>query len=286
MEWVVCLLAALQWILDEFKKIKRNILSEIKYPTPKEFLVEAPLYKWFDLPDDFGQWAIIPFRKPIDVYCPKCGSHSIFSKNMGESKEQEIAGSHFYVINFHCSRDYTHTLSFLLLLEKNRLQKIGQYPSLADLQLYDVEKYRKVLKDYYIELRTAIRLYNNEAGIGSFVYLRRVFEFSIEEAHQIAKSHPDWNEDLYCSVRVNEKIGLLRTELPDFLVENTAIYSILSKGIHELTEQECLEAFPIMKLGIEMILDDKLAKREKEAKQEQAKKAIQELHSKHSAKAK
>jgi hypothetical protein len=46
--------------------------------------------------------------------------------------------------------------------------------------------------------------------------------------------------------------------LPEFLVKNSAIYGILSKGIHELSEQDCLEIFPAVKLGIELILDDKI----------------------------
>ena len=256
-------------------------MTEIKYPTPKEFLIEAPLYEWVDLPNDESQWAIMSFEGTLDVYCPTCGNHSIFNKNRGEFVKREIANTLFYIMNFYCSRNYKHILSFFLLLEKDRLQKIGQFPSLADLSFYDVKKYSKVLEaHYFTELKKAIGLATHGVGVGSFVYLRRIFEFLIEEAHQLAKSHPDWNDDLYSSKRVNEKIGLLRTELPNFLVENTEMYSILSKGIHELTEQECLTAFPVMKLGIEMILDDKLAKREKEVKQAQAAKAIQELHTK------
>lgn len=262
---------------------ERITLSEMKYPTPKEFLVEAPLYEWVNLPDDGSQWAIIPFEEPIDVYCLKCDKESVFRKNRNNSGQQyELVH-----ISYYCTRNHSHELYFLIFLEKNRLQKIGQIPSLADLNLSDVKKYAKVLeKKYFQELTKAIGLVAHGVGVGSFVYLRRIFELLIEEAHQLATSHSDWNEDLYCNARVNEKIGLLRTELPDFLVENTAIYSILSKGIHELTEQECLAAFPVMKLGIEMILDDKLAKREKIEKQAQATKAIQELQSKHSAKAK
>ncbi len=36
------------------------------------------------------------------------------------------------------------------------------------------------------------------------------------------------------------------------------MYSILSKGIHELSEEECLQYFKLMKIGIELILDEQL----------------------------
>lgn len=76
---------------------------------------------------------------------------------------------------------------------------------------------------------------------------------------------------------MDEKISLLKNHLPDFLVENKSLYSILSKGIHELSEQGCLGAFPIVKLGIEMILDEKIREKERKAKEEEARKAIGKL---------
>jgi hypothetical protein len=76
---------------------------------------------------------------------------------------------------------------------------------------------------------------------------------------------------------MGERIELLKDELPEFLVENKAMYSILSKGIHELSEEECLTAFPILKVGIEIILDVKLEAAKKEKKLAEAKKAIAAL---------
>jgi len=61
------------------------------------------------------------------------------------------------------------------------------------------------------------------------------------------------------------KILMLKDSLPSFLVENRVIYLILSKGIHSLTEGECLNHFKALKLGIELILDEKI-KQEEEAK--------------------
>ena len=77
-----------------------------------------------------------------------------------------------------------------------------------------------------------------------------------------------------------EKIEILQSELPTFLVENKSIYSILSKGIHELSEQECLAAFPAVKVGIEIVLDTRLEEANRLKKLEEAKKAIASLHAK------
>ena len=58
-----------------------------------------------------------------------------------------------------------------------------------------------------------------------------------------------------------------RTYLPATLTSNTVLYSILSKGIHELTEEECLAYFPVLKDCLYMILDQWEEMRKKEEKE-------------------
>ena len=79
---------------------------------------------------------------------------------------------------------------------------------------------------------------------------------------------------------MDKKIELLKDYLPPFLVENKSIYSILSKGIHELDEDTCLNYFKSMKVGIEIILDQKLEKKKQKEKEEEAKKSILQLNGK------
>jgi hypothetical protein len=179
-----------------------------------------------------------------------------------------------------CSRNGEHKLLFLLQIDakEKTIQKIGQYPSIADLNMHDVKKYAGVLgKTVFPELTKAIGLAAHGVGVGSFVYLRRIFEGLVESAHQAAKGEQDWAEEEYEKARMGEKIQLLHRHLPSFLVENRAIYGILSKGIHELSEAECLDAFPVVKMGIEIILDAKLEEEARRKKLEAAKKSIQAL---------
>jgi len=71
-----------------------------------------------------------------------------------------------------------------------------------------------------------------------------------------------------------EKIGLLALYLPSFLVENKSLYGILSKGLHELSEDECLQYFSIVQHGIELILEERITTKEKNEKIAQTKKDI------------
>lgn len=256
-----------------------------KYPTPEEFIVEVPLYEVIKFDDDNldkGQ-ALVNFNKTIDIYCPECNMHSIFERKSISYCQDRDGWINYgrFGIELTCSRNNDHKLFFLFHAKDKTIQKIGQLPSIASLNLFDIKKYSKVLDQrYFVEFTKAIGLSAHGVGVGSFVYLRRIFEFLIEESHQKAKSIGEWDEALYTSARMNEKINLLKTELPDFLVENKSLYSILSKGIHELSEEDCLSAFPIVKVGIELILDDKLEEMNKLRKLDEAKKAITKLTAK------
>jgi len=184
----------------------------------------------------------------------------------------------FFTLQFRCLRECGQILGFVFQFKDGMLTKIGQYPSFADLAASEIEKYRKTLGNHYLEFRKAIGLAAHGVGIGAFVYLRRIFERLIEEAHQEAMDLSDWDEEAYTrSRRMDEKISLLKHLLPDFLIESRVIYSILSKGIHELSEEECLSRFFIIKTGIELILDEKIKKQERERKINEARKAIQNL---------
>lgn len=259
--------------------------TDPKYPTPKEFLIDLPLYELVTFEDEDLEEGrkLFCFNETLDTYCPDCNQHSIFSR-LGNYSTMYDASAWVdcgrFVISLGCSRNRSHELFFLFQADGQSIQKIGQLPSIASLNLFDVKKYSKVLeKKYFKELTKSIGLASHGVGVGSFVYLRRIFEFLIEEARGNVENVEDWDDSAYKTARMAEKIEMLKTELPDFLVENKSMYSILSKGIHELSENECLAAFPVVKLGIEVILDDKLERMRREQKLAEAKKAIASLAS-------
>jgi len=188
----------------------------------------------------------------------------------------------YRTINVKCKRyNDIFTFSIFYDAEKRLLLKIGQYPSIADFHIYEIKQYDKLLSnDVLKEFTKAIGLAANGVGIGSFVYLRRIFENLILESFEEAKQEGKVEEETFSRSRMDEKIGLLEDYLPPFLVENKSIYSILSKGIHELDENTCLKYFEFMKVGIEIILDQKLEKKKQKEKEEEAKKKIQQLKKK------
>ena len=254
------------------------------FPSPVEFYLKHSLYESATVAEgqERSAWLVQYFEGSIDAYCPECGAHSIFERNPDYIiyDLEEWIKDHLFALEFRCTRDRSHQLYFLFQLKGRILQKIGQFPSVATLNLYDVKKYSKALDNrYYHELTRAIGLAAHGIGVGSFVYLRRIFEYLIEQAHADALASTDWNDDQFQKSRMSEKIQLLSQWLPDFLVQNKSMYGILSKGVHELTEEECLAAFPIVKVGIEIILDARIHEIERKRKLEEAQRALQGLAS-------
>ncbi|MBY0117870.1 hypothetical protein [Paenibacillus xylanexedens] len=232
-----------------------------------------------------------------DCYCKECERDSIFHKvktpgpmykgatpKIVEFSDTITDKTNFRTLIMNCTRNESHLVIFHFWVSKSspyqiEMKKTGQLPSVADLLSADTKKYRSILdRTDNHELNKAIGLYSHGVGIGSFVYLRRIFENLIEKAHQQAIQNTEWEEEEYNRARMNEKVGMLSNYLPHFLVENRQIYSILSKGIHELTEDECLSAFGAVRLAIELILDEEIAKKESEKKRQQAAQSIASLH--------
>lgn len=240
-----------------------------KLPSAKEFCLTVPLYEQFQYDNEKENpfFALEQFEETLDFYCPECGQHSVFTPRKNNYSTNSHYTNYIFSLLFRCSRNNSHHALFLFRAHRGVLQKIGQTPSLADLALPDLRKYRQVLGDErFKELTRAIGLATHGVGVGAFVYLRRIFESLIEEAHSAASTEDGWDEEVYVKARMDEKIGLLKEHLPEFLVQNRSLYSILSVGVHTLNEAECLASFPAVKLAIELILDDLLEYRERQAK--------------------
>lgn len=244
-----------------------------RFPDPQSFFIEVPLYREYDLrlclADDV--YRLEYFSETIDAYCLECKKHSIFEGRRGyylsKSKYKEVyLDDREFEADVNCTRNEKHSMVFYFMVRNGKISKVGQYPSLADLHEQDIQKYRKFLGPKYFEFARAIGLYAHGIGIGSFVYLRRIFEDQIEKAHERAQQDSNWDETTFQGKRVHEKIALLGRFLPEVMVKNANIYSILSKGVHELTEDECLEYFTTIKSGVELILDEEIAQKEREKK--------------------
>lgn len=132
------------------------------------------------------------------------------------------------------------------------------------------EKYREILgEEHYSEYLIAINCYEAGIGIGSFIYLKRIIEMLLFDKFSFNKGKLAITLEEFRKLHFNDKIQTLNEFLPDILVENGHIYGIMSKPLHELSEEDCREIFPILQSGIELILDEILIQIKKARKREQ-----------------
>jgi len=252
---------------------------------PEDFFINASLYQRFlfekneniRLSED-----IVNFSGTIDLHCIDCQKDSTFrpvTKFQGLSIEQILRQTH-YDRNFTCTRNEEHKLKIYFRVTSEGFEKIGQYPSIASIEDNIIKKYKKVLNSDYVEFSKAIGLYSHGIGIGSFVYLRRIFENLIFETFAETETKLGVEKADFEKLRMNEKIDLLKDYLPNFLVRNSKLYSILSVGIHSLSENECLDYFEPVKVGIELILDEKIEEIERLIKIKEAEDKLTKLNSK------
>lgn len=133
-------------------------------------------------------------------------------KNSSSSKILKAVSN--FQIGFKCANDDQHTIIVNLQIEKSEnnniliLKKVGQYPSMADLQFYAFKKYKKLLGNYYTELTKAVGLYASGIGVGAFVYLRRILETLVEEIHIECKKNIDWEEEKYKNSKFVDRITM------------------------------------------------------------------------------
>lgn len=243
----------------------------------QDFLFGAAPYAEYELPERAG-YRMLVATLIVDGHCRYCHIGATFQRPrpLDTANLSNILRRHpAYLVELVCARNLSHKLRFVLRFDQDKVQKIGQYPSLADIANDESRTYRKVLTPADAsDLHRAIGLAAHGVGVGSLAYLRRVFERLITHPFDEYREVEQWNDDALVGLRMDEKIELLRGHLPDFLVKNKSLYSVLSKGIHELSEEECLDAFEFLKQSIFFILDDDRRKKEELDSRRRAEAAI------------
>lgn len=283
-----------------------------------DFLLNSGLYDTIDVTEENIEelCSLIAGEVRISSFCPQCKAERVFSmspityredngtkknlakelrqmqllhescKNVPGEKPSEWGWNYWQTqkatrlmtFSFVCAMDEGHKLDYIIRTENNTLQKIGQFPSVADLTFPELNQYKKVLsKENMKDLHKAIGLFASGIGAGSYVYLRRVIERMIDTAKSEAITSGKLTTKDFEGVRLAEQIILLKDALPEILVNNPTVYGIVSKGIHELSEEECISYFPILKECIFSIAEEWEAIRVKKQRQKEMNSALSRI---------
>lgn len=245
----------------------------------QKILVDDPLYTEYDLSEISDEKFVKTIQSgSVDAYCPRCDRKSVFRILGPESYQiaeaaKKTSKHGLIVSHAKCVRQNPEGIldrceyDFYALFHRSgsTMVKIGQHPSKADSDFGELDDaFKELSASQRKEFGAAIGLFSHGIGIGSFVYLRRIFERLIEEAYENAVQEESVDQEEYAKCRMVEKIKLLKDYLPSRLVKSSNLYGVLSKGIHELSEDECKEKFSIVKQAIQLILKQKHEEKEYE----------------------
>jgi hypothetical protein len=250
--------------------------------THTQALLEQGLYA----PVDVGRDWLKIFRYQgfvFDAYCIHCKQSGPFRvaganfRGSNDEIDENVLQDGLFDVDAKCMRA-SHTYCFNFHQSKRSIiQKVGQFPSLEDIAGADIEKYRSQLKGgAFNELRKATGLASHGIGIGAFVYLRRIFERLVEEHRQLLEQRESPIEG-FDTMRMEEKIHALRSVLPTAIVKHRGAYGILSKGLHELSEQECKDYFPVVRAAIIQMLEEDWIERERRRNEVELERQLQAI---------
>ncbi|MCL2197767.1 MAG: hypothetical protein FWB80_02485 [Defluviitaleaceae bacterium] len=156
-----------------------------------DFLINTGLYRYVSFSDDeCGELATLlcigehsynqrQILHKFDAFCPLCKKETVYTllaDSIAPYSHVSELRNRRRIVYSACSRDNSHRITFWLHSSDKGVAKIGQDPSVKEILTSSISRYRKLLGKDLIELQTAIQLHSHGVGIGSFVYLRRIFE--------------------------------------------------------------------------------------------------------------
>ncbi len=225
--------------------------------------------------------------KSLDLFCPKCNLQKTFvcsryytDDYLGREQYRSNNNGICYTNrNLHlqfecptCGKEICYNLVF----QNNKIIKYGQYPSLRDLNINDIKKFKTfglINKEYIEELKKAETCANESYYVAALLYLRRVFENLIYNLYSENKNSLEISEKDFFSKHLDEKVECLKEYLAIEEELYSHLYKLLSEGIHSLSEEECEKKYQILK----SLLLDILEEQEHKKKKLENRKAIHQL---------
>lgn len=287
----------------KFKEETKLSTRDIENVFITEEMLLQPLYKKIKVDKNIKTYNFLPYNDVrVECYCKECNARRIFafedsklalqsliasctpgSLNSGSTTVPkdtiENALSEIDFFTFCAIADCKHRMIIhFMKIDDETIMKIGQIPSIYDLnENINNKPFLKMLgKEYAEYYKSACSLYSYSTYIGGLIYLRRIFEKLLidvfnENVNEIKMDFADFKKQ-----RMEEKINILKSYLPSIMFAQgfNTIYTKISDGVHNLTEDECSKMFLVLKMGIEEILIEKI---ETEAKNKRLQELSKEL---------
>jgi hypothetical protein len=250
----------------------------------RKLLIDSPLYATVEADEDTIERIdnILDSSLPLefDLYCVTCGQTTPWTIRQFQHSRTGGGSSMRYtsqdpvptirVVNAVCLRKQ-HFYTYILYRKNLLIQKIGQKPSMADIAHGELKVIPGINSDDRQELGRALGLFAHDTPLGAFVYLRRVFERMINRSHENFKEANGRSVENWNKLRMGERVRALGDALPGDVASSSGVFGLLSKSLHELSDQDAETLFPLVKAVIfQMLGDEERHRQTAKARQETA----------------
>lgn len=290
----------------KFKEETKLSTRDIENVFITEEMLLQPLYKKIKIDKNIKTYNFFPYNDiRIECYCKECNKRRIFAFEDSQLALQSLLvsctpgsmtsgsttipkntiGSTLSQIDFFtfCAiADCKHKMIIhFMKIDDETIIKIGQVPSIYDLnENINNKKFLKTLgKEYAEYYKSACSLYSFSTYIGALIYLRRIFEKLLIDVFNDNIGEIGISFDEFKKERMEDKIDILKPYLPPIMFNQgfNTIYTKISDGVHNLTEDECSRMFLVLKMGIEEILTEKMENEEKNKRLQELSKELQNI---------
>lgn len=232
------------------KKALRTFAEFLESPPPDVAEAVSDL-TFFSIPMN----SLYVGRPELHLHCEVCNGVRIFHT---ESTPRVSDGLQYATVTYKCRNCCQTAKTFSLVLRNEKqsgvVQKLGEFPPFGPptpsrlFELVGEEDRGLYLKGRRAEMRGL--------GIGAFAYYRRIVEHQkgriIEEIGKVAlKLKPSKaTEELFAraeaETQFSKAIEMIKAAIPESLLIDghnplTLLHNPLSEGLHEHTDEECLE---------------------------------------------
>jgi hypothetical protein len=193
---------------------------------------------------------------PLELHCERCDGARHFRADDGEAQLRDIAS--FY-LKYTCSNCQSFDKMFSIHMKVIEAGKMAEAYKYGEMPPFGVPVPNRLLKmlgkqrDNFLKGR---RCENQGLGIGAFAYYRRVVESQknkiLDEIIAVSSKQGALQEtiaaleDAKTEVQFSKAVSSVKLGLPDSILINghnplTLLHSALSAGVHEHTDERCLE---------------------------------------------
>lgn len=259
----------------------------------KKFLEEYPLYRKFKTNQSWyrqyhsGVKADKIEKPAIKMFCAVCGSDQTFNmfNEYYEEYVNEIVNGRIRDLRYRCASCHKSQRIFLVAFHTEKkdtdqdslvLEKVGQYPAWSIEMDKELEEMLGEHAEYY---RRGLICESQSYGIGAYAYFRRITEDVIDkllesildlvEAEE-KEQYREKLEEVRKEKTAEKKINLVKDLLPKSLQVDgmnplKELYGVLSEGIHDKTDEECMEKAEAIR-GILVFLVNQVARTKRDKK--------------------